>query len=1000
MAEPARNLRPENRPDIPGLRALEGGGEGDGQPRGKLRDVNDDQGGLFNQEGDRNVDEVRQKEEQPKSQDTQSDGQDNASDDESEDDDAGQGGKFNPNGDKRRRLRGFTRRRVALGAGITSAVVVGAFGFSVIQGPASIVNLGELLKRPLATQDDSSVQRLHGFFRYSRGGEFGETRISWLGSQSVAKTTARLKELGIEIRSSSPLGTPDSIRIAADSPILEGKTGVEAAESLLEKYKDAGATDERLGIDAKAGAGKEGVEIKVRGKDGLFRAVYYDLLREAYKDTVWGDRLVALKARAPMNYYGNYRLLLNPFKRTELKSQEASIRFVQERNKFIKRRSAAASARVNALKEKLQPYKGTIVTGAGAVNGVQLGVCVAKEIAHEVPLTNYENASSMAEAGAIDAIALGEGIKDGSLHQSEAGAIYTNFTDDKGDTIWASAGLKALSGQKGGIDVDKDTKQAFSPDTSSAAKIEQGLNAAGGAALCSTAGIAAGFGLGALAIVLAVPSGGTSVVAYGAAVGTGLAVSTAVVGALTHYMPQLLADDPLNYVPHSGPLGGTMDAFGSREFAGDTFRKSGGVELSNSQSTELEIVINKKDREEFQSKSLMSRLFDTHDYRSAISQVAMATPSNHSQLISDVSHFSFIKSFGDIVSSILPKTYAADSGRYDWGFPEYGFSKEEMDNPLFQDPYDNAEKAAGIFDTEEDNDNPHKYFERARNCFGVNINKGEHGWEVEVAKISKENPDDQVIPSTVKYQSANCKDQSTDWLRIRFFIFDSRTMDAYACYEDDHDSCLQLGLDDSGSDDISDTATEGAATESVNVADLGKSSSSMHCAQGTKDLGVATSKYNGEFKKESGPMKIRLCQITDIPGQGNDKNGNSISGGAVVEARVSGAWRALAKKAKADGVNLTSSSSFRLADSCGGTGDGIRCAKPGGSAHQTGWAIDFNNMGGFSPTGDSRSCSGRMTYSSKEWKWMREHSEDFGIKQYSAESWHWDFIPSDNRCGK
>lgn len=196
-----------------------------------------------------------------------------------------------------------------------------------------------------------------------------------------------------------------------------------------------------------------------------------------------------------------------------------------------------------------------------------------------------------------------------------------------------------------------------------------------------------------------------------------------------------------------------------------------------------------------------------------------------------------------------------------------------------------------------------------------------------------------------------------------------------------------------------DNTPSALASATVNVADLGKSSDNLQCAEGTKDLGVATSRYRGSYNKEPGPMKIRLCQVPDIPGNGNDKNGNLISGGAVVEARVSGAWVALAKKAKADGVGLTSSSSFRLADSCGGTGNGVNCALPGQSAHQTGWAIDFADMGGFTATGSPASCAGRMTYNSPQWKWMKENAEAFGIKQYSAESWHWDFIPASNRCG-
>lgn len=205
-------------------------------------------------------------------------------------------------------------------------------------------------------------------------------------------------------------------------------------------------------------------------------------------------------------------------------------------------------------------------------------------------------------------------------------------------------------------------------------------------------------------------------------------------------------------------------------------------------------------------------------------------------------------------------------------------------------------------------------------------------------------------------------------------------------------------LQRSGSSTGSSEATVNPGAQ-VNLNDLGKNSDKIPCAQGTKDLGIVTSRYSGEFKKEAGPMKIRLCQIKDIPGNGNNTSGTLISGGAVVEARVSGAWAALAAKAKQDGVQLSSSSSFRLADSCGGTGNGQGCARPGQSAHQTGWAIDFNDMGDFTPAGSYTSCSGRMTWDSPQWRWMKQNAESFGIKQYSAESWHWDFLPMSNRCG-
>ena len=143
---------------------------------------------------------------------------------------------------------------------------------------------------------------------------------------------------------------------------------------------------------------------------------------------------------------------------------------------------------------------------------------------------------------------------------------------------------------------------------------------------------------------------------------------------------------------------------------------------------------------------------------------------------------------------------------------------------------------------------------------------------------------------------------------------------------------------------------------------------------------------------------IRLCQIPDLPGEGVDSTGTKVGGGAIVNSRVSAAWSELAKAAKAAGVSLTASSSFRLNNSCGGTGDGTACAQPGKSPHQLGVAIDFQNMG--EKGGSSTSCTGRKTaVGNAGWDWLSKNAERFGLKQYSYEPWHWDPMPLANRCG-
>ena len=212
-------------------------------------------------------------------------------------------------------------------------------------------------------------------------------------------------------------------------------------------------------------------------------------------------------------------------------------------------------------------------------------------------------------------------------------------------------------------------------------------------------------------------------------------------------------------------------------------------------------------------------------------------------------------------------------------------------------------------------------------------------------------------------------------------------------YKDDY------GLEEGAGGNASSPNQNNPAAGSQIIGNIGESSDQIACAPGTKDLGVAVSKYTGSFTKTpAGQLKIRLCQIADLPGEGNNAQGAEISGGAVVNSRVSAAWLALAKASKSAGITLTSNSSFRLADSCEGSGDGTSCAKPGQSPHQLGVAIDFAQM---SAKGTSTSsCSGRAKEpGNPAWDWLYRNAQKYGFKQYSYESWHWDALNMTNRCG-
>lgn len=374
----------------------------------------------------------------------------------------------------------------------------------------------------------------------------------------------------------------------------------------------------------------------------------------------------------------------------------------------------------------------------------------------------------------------------------------------------------------------------------------------------------------------------------------------------------------------------------------------GGNRLSDQTVAEIRTSRRLEKEELFKEKPLYARLFDTEDSRSFISQVAVNMPSKTSDYgqsgFAILTSNPFSKIIGNFSSMLGAKKVIAENAEEDpFGVPQYGYS--------LNDP-------ALTADVPED-------------CETYN----------------KEWAEDTTLDPESGQEIHN---------RVNLCLLDEAAIgSAGGYYTSEVLTERDLGTTSSSTSTPSSTGTN-TSTSGV-VGDIGNSSESVPCAAGTNDLGVADSKYTGSRKKETGPIRIRLCQIPEIPGKGEGPTGAALFGGAVLNSRVSGAWSALAKQAQSEGVGLTANSSFRLNDSCGGTGDGSSCARPGSSPHQLGIAIDFGSMS--LKGGSTTSCSGRSRLpSSKQWAWMFSNAEKWGIEQYSFEAWHWDLLGGANRC--
>jgi len=174
------------------------------------------------------------------------------------------------------------------------------------------------------------------------------------------------------------------------------------------------------------------------------------------------------------------------------------------------------------------------------------------------------------------------------------------------------------------------------------------------------------------------------------------------------------------------------------------------------------------------------------------------------------------------------------------------------------------------------------------------------------------------------------------------------------------------------------------------------------CATGSVSLG------EHEFWEKKVASKGTLCQITGWPSEGEEDVAKRNSLVAVRDI-ASQKWMDLYNAAKADGINLRATSSYRSyakqAELFAANPDPAAVARPGESNHNGGYAIDLLDMcfgvstcprdkkGGVYDKSMNCEATGfirSIDPSSKAWMWMEKNAKRFGVTQYCNEAWHWE----------
>lgn len=260
------------------------------------------------------------------------------------------------------------------------------------------------------------------------------------------------------------------------------------------------------------------------------------------------------------------------------------------------------------------------------------------------------------------------------------------------------------------------------------------------------------------------------------------ALGPTVLDAISRY----IAGEPID-TEAQGATRGTYAMYGGRLAANDQMIAAGGQELSASQEAVLNNMNENVNKAEFQSHSLAYRIFNPYDYRSLMGSFLDKQKPDAMANVASLAHG--ILNFGSTIVSMPQSILTGQSSAkstYDYGFLKYGYTAEEFDNAATKNPYENGCYVVGCPDKNItgllQGDKKDNYIERAGKCFGINL-----GADGTVSTMEK--------PPTYKdIRDNDCKDAGEDWLRIRFYIYDTQVVEGMACYFGDATACTNVKM--------------------------------------------------------------------------------------------------------------------------------------------------------------------------------------------------------------
>lgn len=864
-----------------------------------------------------------------------------------------------------------SKKKKIIGGTITGFMISGlGFGGVFLSGPFQFLQLANMLKdHHWGSNEKDNNDRMQKVYRWMKDPKNPERRrMGNLGNKVADKYDAKLKSMGF----TSEYGRGGYLKSWVIDPTKSNKS----PEGLVEEFKN------KYSVDSNIDNGK--VRIDSAQFDGIRGSKKFRVFMTDYPiDGKVFKKLQPLTLRTLKKRVG---ITMSPIKRADkaaystLDSAEAKlkkkyddwIKARQERtirgvDVNIEGKASASDTDSNgdgspdvdpeaetraqsADKGKItQAFDDFHSSSPGRLTGwasLVVGIgCMVYQLAERYDEMSYQAVNLPLIRFATEIVSLGSQIHSGENLDMDQLGFYIKTLVDENKTSWAYAATVQST-------VNKDPSGKPEMPDYAKPKVDQNFlseilgTIPGVDAVCGFLGSFVGQ---AVTFVFDFTGGPISAT-------VGLALSP-VIGRVIDFAMNAIVNDPVDVAKAVGPVMGNFVSYGSRLAANEEAIATGGVSLTQEQEANRTSITKSTQTAINSHKSLSDRIGSLSNSSSLVSRIIQDTPLSLASVRDVLS--STPKSILKNISSLTFSKASAETYAYDYGFPAYGFSNEDIEDPMFENPFQNAEVIQDRF-----TDLSSKY---AEPCFGVSINSD--------GKITIKEADPSKTAPYVIESNPDCTGDSEDLRRVRFYIKDMTNLEATACYLEVDDTCDQFYK--SGITTPSTPTQPGSPGGSKFV-----DTSNMSCPASTKDLGTAIVK-----KGASESISIRLCQIPS-PNGGRGFDDVNVSIAQNMLSLINDASQQTGLKWGGGGFRTSEEQISLRKSNCGTSNYAIyempssSCspptARPGRSNHELGLAIDFTTAGGSS-----------LSRGDPYFNWLKANAAKYGLKNLPSEAWHW-----------